>query len=88
VKGLIPKYPNMEGRNEHGQTALHLASIHGHTVILEMLIYAGLGELINARDSNGHTALHVSFIIRNNLDSYIKQKKPIIMHCMCAVCLF
>ena len=52
----------MAGRNEHGQTALHLASIHGHNYILSMLIEAGLRDLINARDSSGKTALHVCFM--------------------------
>lgn len=60
-------YRSLEAKNEDGQTAVHLASRLGNNDILEKLISSGIAsncleKLMNYRDRDGYTALHVSFV--------------------------
>lgn len=56
VKRLINTVPNIDVRNEHGNTALHLAAIHDRLDTVKYLVEKGAN--IEAKDSNGWTALH------------------------------
>lgn len=63
-------YRSLEAKNEDGQTAVHLASRLGKNDILEKLISSGIAsncleKLMNYRDRDGYTALHVSFFSMN-----------------------
>lgn len=65
-------YRSLEAKNEEGQTAVHLASRVGNNNILEKLINSGiekncLEKLINCRDRDGYTALHVSICIQKQI---------------------
>lgn len=51
-------YKNIDSKNEHGQTAVHLACLYAEANILEKLIEGGAN--INNRDTQGNTPLHVS----------------------------
>ncbi|XP_062559479.1 tyrosine-protein kinase Shark isoform X2 [Armigeres subalbatus] len=50
------KYKNIDSKNEHGQTAVHLACLYAEANILEKLIEGGAN--INNRDTQGNTPLH------------------------------
>lgn len=54
---------SIDAKNEDGQTAAHLAAMHGLNSILSILIRAGTN--VNAKDSDSCTPLHVSFEILN-----------------------
>lgn len=61
-------YRSLEAKNEDGQTAVHLASRLGNNDILEKLITSGIAsncleKLMNYRDRDGYTALHVSLYV-------------------------
>ncbi|KXJ82070.1 hypothetical protein RP20_CCG016017 [Aedes albopictus] len=49
-------YKNIDSKNEHGQTAVHLACLYAEANILEKLIEGGAN--INNRDTQGNTPLH------------------------------
>lgn len=58
-------YRSLEAKNEEGQTAVHLASRLGKNDILAKLINSGIAsncleKLVNCRDTDGYTPLHVS----------------------------
>lgn len=55
-KKLLKTSPTVNSRDSHGLTALHVASIHGKTIIVESLIE--MGAEINATDLNECTPLH------------------------------
>ncbi|CAG0882307.1 unnamed protein product [Darwinula stevensoni] len=49
-------YHSLEAKNQDGQTALHLAVIHGHVSVAKFLLQ--VGAPCNVRDSVGLTPLH------------------------------
>ncbi|XP_033227086.1 tyrosine-protein kinase Shark isoform X2 [Belonocnema kinseyi] len=49
-------YRNLEAKNQHGQTAVHLAAMQGVDEILKKLIESKAS--VNCRDSAGYTPLH------------------------------
>lgn len=51
-------YRNIDGKNQSGQTAVHLACQNGVESILKELIDKGAN--VNCRDKDGNTPLHVS----------------------------
>jgi tyrosine-protein kinase len=53
-------YRNIDAKNEHGQTAVHLACKNKNVSpeILKQLIERGAN--VNSRDTKGNTPLHVS----------------------------
>lgn len=53
---LKPGYPNIDAKNQDGQTAVHLACQNQQEFILQKLIEAGAN--LTGRDSNGDTPLH------------------------------
>ena len=55
VKMLIEKGADVNVVDEHGITALHLASLLGYSEIVKMLIEAGAN--VNVVDVDGRTAL-------------------------------
>lgn len=46
----------LQSIDRHGKTGLHIASMHGHYQMVEILL--GQGAEINAADKNGWTPLH------------------------------
>lgn len=52
---LIQKGAEINARNHNGQSALHLAAIHGNSGVVSRLIH--LGAQINTIDNDGQTAL-------------------------------
>lgn len=55
-------YRNLEAKNQHGQTAVHLAAMEGVDEILKKLVESKAS--VNCRDSAGYTPLHVSFLVK------------------------
>lgn len=49
-----------ENKNQHGQTAVHIAAIIGQNDVLNALIQ--FGASVNLRDTSGQTPLHVSYV--------------------------
>ena len=69
VKELLEKKINIDLRNKEGKTALHLASMHGHTeIVTEILLHGAKVDIETDRDANyedyreddGKTALHLA----------------------------
>ncbi|MGI9338827.1 MAG: ankyrin repeat domain-containing protein [Gammaproteobacteria bacterium] len=58
IKGLIDDGADINTKGESGMTALHFASIRGHTETVLAFIKAGAD--INAKLKNGRTALHMA----------------------------
>lgn len=56
AKEALEKGANVNGRDEHGQTALHLAAFAG--TIDRMELFLQYGADVNARDEHGRTPLH------------------------------
>ncbi|KAE8677005.1 FH protein interacting protein FIP2-like [Hibiscus syriacus] len=56
IQRLIENGAAIDGRDQHGWTALHQASFKGRTDTVKMLIDKGID--INSRDEDGYTALH------------------------------
>ncbi|EAT39464.1 AAEL008732-PA [Aedes aegypti] len=59
-------YKNIDSKNEHGQTAVHLACLYAEANILEKLIEGGAN--INNRDTQGNTPLHYACRKSNGLE--------------------
>lgn len=57
---------DVSARTSEGATALHNAAIEGHVGIVSMLLHAG--AIINARDKDGDTALHLAVFHPPKLD--------------------
>lgn len=56
---LKTSYRNLDAKDEHGMTAVHLACKHQvNPEILKLLI--DRGAAVSSRDSSGNTPLHVS----------------------------
>ncbi|KAL4709897.1 hypothetical protein ACJJTC_003860 [Scirpophaga incertulas] len=55
-KNLLRTSPTVNSRDNHGFTALHVASIHGKASVIDILI--NLGAEIEAKDLNESTPLH------------------------------
>ena len=58
VKTLIAKGADPNVTNEHGDTAVMLASEHGFDTIVELLLDHGAN--VNAKDNDGDTALDIA----------------------------
>ena len=56
VAFLLEKNANVRSRNQHGNTALHLAASRGNCEIIEILIKNG--AKVKSTDDSGNTALH------------------------------
>lgn len=55
---MLKRGEDIEGRDEEGKTALHVACTHGTLVIVNFLLQQGAD--VDARNDNGQTPLHVS----------------------------
>lgn len=53
----------LQSCDRYGKTGLHIAAMHGHYQMVEILL--GQGAEINASDKNGWTpvALHIDFVL-------------------------
>ncbi|KAF3330615.1 receptor-interacting serine/threonine-protein kinase 4-like protein [Carex littledalei] len=58
LESLLKKRAAIQGRDQYGTTALHLASIKGQCDIMAVLIKHGIH--INCKDLEGHTPLHLA----------------------------
>eukprot|EP01137_Pigoraptor_chileana_P009907 Opistho-2@58820 len=57
----VDKFPSnlsLEGRNENGQAAIHIAVGTGDTEIVQLILK--LGAYVDSRDRDGNTALHLA----------------------------
>lgn len=51
-------YRNVDAKNQYGQTAMHLAALHGDESMLNLLISASVN--VNCMDTDNNMPLHVS----------------------------
>lgn len=51
-------YRNVDAKNQIGQTAMHLAALHGDEAMLNLLLGAGVN--VNCMDTSNYMPLHVS----------------------------
>lgn len=51
-------YRNLDAKNQYGQTAMHLAALHGDEAMLNLLLNAGVN--VNCMDTDNYMPLHVS----------------------------
>lgn len=51
-------YRNVDAKNQNGQTAMHLAALHGDESMLNLLLNAGVS--VNCMDTDNYMPLHVS----------------------------
>ncbi|KAJ3703132.1 hypothetical protein LUZ61_006837 [Rhynchospora tenuis] len=58
LESLLKKRAAIQGRDQYGTTALHLASIKGQCDIMAVLIKHGID--INCKDIEGHSPLHLA----------------------------
>ncbi|KAI8122408.1 Tyrosine-protein kinase shark [Lucilia cuprina] len=49
-------YRNVDAKNQHGQTAMHLAALHGDQTMLNLLLNAGVS--VNCMDTDNYMPLH------------------------------
>jgi ankyrin repeat protein len=62
----VPK-TGIRARDNNGQTPLHLASLHGHANVVQLLL--GRGADVDAKDNSHHTPLHLALVNRIETDA-------------------
>ncbi len=74
MKFLINQcYARLDCRNEFGDTALHIAAMHGHTSLARFLLKVGANK--NIRNNNGRTALDIAYNSPLRLHPFYNQKR-------------
>lgn len=56
IKDFIVHRVGINAEGQHGETALHLAALHGHKQIVNLLL--SCGAAVNVQDEDGETPLH------------------------------